>query len=97
MCMAQLLSPADMVDVAAGLTHEEEGDLFSIVTSARKYEAVGAISSSSSRKQKLLFFDAMLCLLSGWDGSEESSLESLGIYIRVQGRLSTSGSSSTCI
>jgi len=81
MCMAQLLSPADMVDVAAGLTHEEEGDLFSIVTSARKYEAVGAISSSSSsRKQKLLFFDAMLCLLSGWDGSEESSLESLGIY-----------------
>jgi len=75
--MAQLLSPADMVDVAAGLTHEEEGDLFSIVTSARKYEAVGAISSSS-RKQKLLFFDAMLCLLSGWDGSEESSLESLG-------------------
>jgi len=66
MCMAQLLSPADMVDVGAGLTHEEEGDLFSIVTSARKYEAVGAISSSSSsRKQKLLFFDAVLCCLDG--------------------------------
>jgi len=64
--MAQLLSPADMVDVAAGLTHEEEGDLFSIVTSARKYEAVGAISSSSSsRKQKLLFFDAVVCCLDG--------------------------------
>jgi hypothetical protein len=59
--MAQLLSPADMVDVGAGLTHEEEGDLFSIVTSARKYEAVGAIS----RKQKLLFFDAVLCCLDG--------------------------------
>jgi len=45
MCIAQLLSPADMVDVAAALTHEE-GDLFSIVTSARKYGAVGAISLS---------------------------------------------------
>jgi len=65
--MAQLLSPADMVDVGAGLTHEEEGDLFSIVTSARTYEATRAVSSSSSssRKQKLLFFDAVLCCLDG--------------------------------
>jgi len=63
--MAQLLSPADMVDVGAGLTHEEEGDLFSIVTSARTYEAIRAVSRSSSRKQKLLFFDAVLCCLGG--------------------------------
>ena len=65
MCMAQLLSSADVVDVGAGLTHEEEGDLFSIVTSARTYEATRAVSSSSSRKQKLLFFDAVLCCLDG--------------------------------
>ena len=66
MCMAQLLSSADVVDVGAGLTHEE-GDLFSIVTSARTYEATRAVSSSSSssRKQKLLFFDAVLCCLDG--------------------------------
>ena len=63
MCMAQLLSPADMVDVGAGLTHEEEGDLFSIVTSARTYEATRAVSSS--RRQKLLFFDAVVCCLDG--------------------------------
>jgi len=61
--MAQLLSPADMVDVGAGLTHEEEGDLFSIVTSARTYEATRAVSSS--RRQKLLFFDAVVCCLDG--------------------------------
>ena len=33
MCIAQLLSPADMVDVGAGLTLEE-GGLFSIAISA---------------------------------------------------------------
>jgi len=80
-----------MVDVAAALTHEE-GDLFSIVTSARKYGAVGAISS---RKQ--LFVLRSCALLSGWDGSEESSLESLAIYTGPGTTLSTSGSSSACI
>lgn len=81
MCKAQLLSPPadDMVDVAAGLmTHEEEADLFSIVLtgSARPEEAVGVAAAT-------LAIDLLCCFvfrMGIWDGSEERSLESVGIY-----------------
>jgi hypothetical protein len=47
--MAQLLSPADMVGVAAGLmTHEVEGDLLSIVVTTQRRTRR---RSSSSRRR----------------------------------------------
>ena len=52
MCIAQLLSPADMVDVGAGLTHEE-GGLFSIAISAFMNEV------AEEEEQKQQFF--LLC------------------------------------
>jgi hypothetical protein len=46
--MAQLLSPADMVGVAAGLmTHEVEGDLFSIVVTTQRRRRRRSSRSSS--------------------------------------------------
>ena len=53
MCIAQLLLPADMVDVGAGLTHEE-GGLFSIAISAFMNEV-----AEEEKEQKQQIF--LLC------------------------------------
>jgi len=84
MCIAQLLSPADMVDVGAGLTHEE-GGLFSIVISACMNEV-----AEGKKKQKQQVF-LLWCL---WIWSE-GSLQSVAIYSSREGLDMACGSCSS--
>jgi hypothetical protein len=57
MCIAQLLSPADMVGVGAGLTHED-GDLFSIVLYQCLYGRSSRRREAANFSSLLFFFGA---------------------------------------
>ena len=60
MCIAQLLSPADMVDVGAGLTLEE-GGLFSIAISAFMNEVAEEEKEQKQEGQHLSLRQASRC------------------------------------